>query len=124
MTMSPRYRLDAGAWRLPAGKLKTSVVASLRRYFLFNARICASETSAIESAPRARRGATRRSQAASPGARTRRPLASVIVTARAAAIRELLVRLDDLLHELVAHDVALVEVDEGDAVDGVDDLHR
>jgi len=42
----------------------------------------------------------------------------------AVSVRERFVRLDDLLDELVANDVALVEVNERDAIDRVDDLHR
>src|SRR5262249_49812338 len=110
---------------------------------------CASLTSATPTDPRADRGAARRSHDASPGARTRRPRASVTRTvslgsgpslvrlwpgpdpaffatrlAGAIAVRELLVGLDDLLDQLVAHDVAFVEVHERDAVDRAHDLHR
>jgi hypothetical protein len=35
-----------------------------------------------------------------------------------------LVSLDDLLHELMPDDVAIVEVDEGDTLDAADHLHR
>src|SRR5712671_1327239 len=105
----------------------------------------ASLTTATFTVPLARAGATRRSQAASPGGRSSLPRSSVTDTvkglpakARAAfwrakagpsgmldvAARERLVRLDDLLHQLVAHDVAIVEMDERDAVDRADDLHR
>jgi hypothetical protein len=35
-----------------------------------------------------------------------------------------LVSLHDLLHETMAHDVAVVEIDERDPLDIVDDLHR
>src|SRR3954447_6571825 len=89
-------------------------------------------TSAIPTVPRARRGATRRSQAASPGALAGRPDASDTTTRSrvsgsgipAGEVRVRLVRLDDLLHQLVADDVAIIEVDERDAVDRADDFHR
>src|ERR1700704_2961259 len=107
----------------------------------------ASPTSATLTTPLARAGATRRSQAARPAAASGRPCSSVTDTVnslpadaraifrrakagsgsgipRAAGVRELFVGLDDLLHELVAHDVAIVEVDERDALDGADDFHR
>ena len=54
--------------------------------------------------------------------RTFRPSGVATLTRRrAAAIR--VVCLHDRLHELVPHDVALVEVDERDAVDLADDFH-
>src|SRR5580765_3536954 len=99
-------------------------------------------TSTMVRAPHARGGAMRRSHAARPRTCWRRPRASTRSTwsapapvppkrprregglRAAAAIRELLVRLDDLLDELVAHDVAIVEVDERDPLDRPDDLHR
>src|SRR5436853_6181091 len=89
-------------------------------------------TRATVTTPRARRGATRRSHAASPGALARRPDASDTITRSAVspsgipagAVRIRLVGLDDLLHELMAHDVAIAEVDERNAVDRADDLHR
>src|SRR5262245_29955973 len=95
----------------------------------FSARIRASLMSTTVTTPRARAGATRRSHAASPGARTARPRSSDTVTANlgslgAVAVRKRFVRFDNLLDELVAHDVALVEVRERDSVDGADDLHR
>src|SRR5436190_6431790 len=74
--------------------------------------------------PRARAGATRRSQAASPWAGTRRPRASLTRTRSAVTARERFVRFDNLLDELVPHDVAVVEVHERDAFDVADDLHR
>src|SRR5262245_61158575 len=40
------------------------------------------------------------------------------------AVGERLVGFDDLLHELVPDDVALVEIYEGDSLDIVHDLHR
>src|SRR5262245_23996820 len=103
-------------------------------------------TSTMVKAPRARGGATRRSHAARPRTCSRRPRSSTRSTwsagvpippkrprredgpvppkqpregglRTAAAIRELLVGLDNLLDELVAHDVAIVEVDERDPLD-------
>src|SRR5258708_35711993 len=92
----------------------------------------ASLTSATLTMPFARAGATRRSHAARPGTARRRPRSSAMPTRRPGspsgmldvAARERLVGLHDLLHELVPHDVAIVEVDERDSVDGADDLHR
>src|SRR6185295_12899075 len=78
----------------------------------------------MPSVPRARAGATRRSQAARPGARTRRPPPSLTRTRSDVPARECFVRFDNLLDELVADDVAVVEMDERDAVDVADDLHR
>src|SRR5262245_58827322 len=87
----------------------------------------ASETSATAISPRADAGATRASHAASPGARAGRPRPSLTTTASrllsgSTAVR--FVGLHDLLHELMAHDVALVEVDERDALHLADHLHR
>src|SRR5260221_4246882 len=87
----------------------------------------ASETIAIARSPRARAGATRVSQAASPGARAARPRPSVTVTRSRRVLSgstERFVRLHDVLDERMAHDVSLVEMDEGDAFDVADDLHR
>src|SRR5262245_52277178 len=42
----------------------------------------------------------------------------------AVPVGERLVRLDNLLHELVTDHVALVEINERDALDGAHDLHR
>src|SRR5689334_21900594 len=88
----------------------------------------ASYTRAMPISPRADRGATRASQAASDGARTERPRPSLIDT-RIRVIRGLLsgstvgfVGLDDLLHQRVPDDVLLVEVDECDAGNGADDF--
>src|SRR5436309_89712 len=102
----------------------------------------ASLTSAMQSVPRARAGATRVSQFASPcpdfaipcslttDTRSLRLRAEGATADRrrdlgtAVAVREFLVCLHDLLHQFVAHDVAVVEVDERDALDRADDLHR
>src|SRR4029079_16792627 len=89
-------------------------------------------TSAIVTRPRAARRAARRSQAASPGALAGRPDASdTTIRSRCSpsgipgvAVRVRLVGLDDQLHQLVADDVAVVEVDERDALDRADDFHR
>src|SRR5580765_4338239 len=133
--MSPRT-LEVGGWRM--GKLSTSVVLSTPRNRRFRRRTWASLTMAMLTSPRARAGATRVSQRASPRAPTRRPRPSDTTTrtaelrssgpsgsmrAVAVPVRERLVRLDDLLHQSVTHHVALVEVDERDAVDVADDFH-
>src|SRR6476469_2128850 len=106
------------------------------------------------TAPRAREGATRRNHAARPGAATDRPRSSTIATASrsAADVRSTpglpaearamfsrappasgmlpvrsrvgLVGLHDRLHQLVAHDVAIVELHELDPFDVAADLHR
>src|SRR5437867_1242349 len=103
-------------------------------------------TRAMVTSPRARAGATRRSHSASPRMRSGRPRSSTTTTRKekadlprrsapcvlareggsgaAVSIRELLVGLDDLLHELVAHNIPIVEVNERDALDVADDLHR
>src|SRR6478672_723620 len=85
-----------------------------------------SETSAMATSPRAAAGATRASQAARPGARTARPRPSLTDTDKrllsGSTVR--FVRLDDLLHQRVPHDVLVVEVDERDAVDLADHFHR
>ena len=98
----------------------------------------ASETRAIATSPRADAGATRVSHDARPGARTAWPRPSETVTVRrltgvrrTRVIRDRLagsatvcfVCLDDLLDERVAHDVLLVEVDEGDPLHVADHLH-
>src|SRR5262249_9986583 len=96
--------------------------------------MCRSETSAMATSPRAETGATRTSQDPRPGVRTARPRPSLTATlirvlradrgllSGSTAVR--FVRLHDLLHERVAHDVLLVEVDERDALDLADDLQR
>src|ERR1051326_4115625 len=109
--------------------------------------MCASETRAIATSPRAARGATRVSHAANPGTLTGRPPPSLTTTvssephapraSRPARRAWLLsgstvgfVRLDDLLHQRVPDDVLLVEVDECDAghvadhLDGLDESRR
>src|SRR5947209_8485765 len=91
----------------------------------------ASVTTATLRTPRAPGGATRRSHAASPGMLTARPRPSQTVTSSRwspsgiarAAVRVRLVGLHDLLHQLVADDVAVVEIDERDAFDRPDDFH-
>src|SRR5829696_3333343 len=82
-------------------------------------------TSATAISPRVCAGATAASHRARPPSRTARPRPSVTATmARllsGSTVR--FVRLDDLLHQLMAYDVLLVEVDERDAVDVADHLH-
>src|SRR5262249_54187350 len=132
MTMSPSNRRPRDG-ASPDGNDSTSVAASFRRYRRFNTRLRASPTTATWTTPRARGGAARSSHAARPGAAPARPRSSATSTRSrgepsgmraAVAVRERLVRLHDLLHQLVADDVAVVEVDERDAVDRADDLHR
>jgi len=91
-----------------------------------SARIRASLTSAIATSPAARRGATRASHADRPPSRTARPVPSLTDTRKRLLSGSTvgLVSLDDLLHELMAHDVAFVEVDELDSLDAANDLHR
>src|SRR4030095_12564002 len=88
--------------------------------------MCASVTSAMATSAWRRTGAVPASQRARPPSATRRPRPSVTVTVRrllsGSTVR--FVRLDDLLHQLVAHDVLVVEPDERDALDVADDLHR
>src|SRR5215218_2631572 len=88
--------------------------------------MCRSVTSATAISPRTRTGATPASHRASPPSATRRPRPSVTVTSSrllsGSTVR--FVRLDDLLHQLVPHDVLVVEPDECDALDVADDLHR
>src|SRR4029078_12837332 len=95
---------------------------------------------AIVTSPPTRAGATRFSQAARPGARRARPRAATTLTCKADRFRppddmaapgpravaglEGFVRLDDVLHQLVAHDVTVVEVHEGDALDLREILQR
>src|SRR4051812_24918435 len=78
--------------------------------------------------PRAVAGATRRSHAARPGARrpagSRTSISRLLSPSIAAGTAERIVGLDDLLHQLVADDVAVVEVDEADAVDVLHDPQR
>src|SRR5687768_12428236 len=86
----------------------------------------ASATRAIASSPRAARGAVRASQRARPPSRTGWPRPSLTVTRRpllpgSTAVG--VVSLHDLLHELMADDILLVEPDELDALDVADDLH-
>src|SRR5678815_5563198 len=118
---------------------RTSVGLSLRRNCRFSARIRASDTSAIATSRGADGGATFSSHRARPAAEPPppRPSPSGTVSRRRGCARfgapgPLLsgwstvgfVRLHDLLDERVAHDVLLVEVHEGDAVDVAHHLHR
>ena len=87
----------------------------------------AAETMAMARSPRAWAGATRVNQAARPGARTAHPRPSLTVTRSRVVLpgsTERFVGLHDLLHKVVAHHVLVVEVDERDAFDMPDDLHR
>src|SRR6202043_2082978 len=91
-------------------------------------------TSATLTTPRARRGASRASQRVIPGADSRLPSPFATSTRSlrprwasammAVAVRERLVRPDDLLDQLVTNHVPLVEVHERDALDPADHLHR
>src|SRR6266487_3041698 len=51
-----------------------------------------------------------------------RPSAPLLPTRRAGLLGVALVRLDDALHELVADDVLVAELDELDAVDAAEDI--
>ena len=86
----------------------------LPRYLRLSARMRASLTSAMLTSPAARAGAVAASQRARPPSRTARPVPSLTETRRrllsGSTVR--LVGLDDLLHELMPHDVAIVEMDE------------
>src|SRR5688572_7278763 len=104
----------------------------------------ASATTATVISPRARRGATASSHRPRPGARRapevttcttrdlapdwRRPCRGDVCVAPTLRLRtragEGIVCLHDLLHELVSDDVAVVEVDEADALDVLDDRKR
>src|SRR4029434_1874162 len=100
------------------GNERTSVALSFFLNLRLSARTRASDTMATVIAPRARAGAIDESHAASPGAR---PTTS---TEKLPILRECVVRLHDLLHELVPDDVLLVEVDEPDAGDVTNHLER
>src|SRR5439155_26575752 len=126
MAMSPKG--PDPEFRTSDGKDRTSVVLSFFRYCRLRARRRASVTSATATSPRAAAGATRRSHAASPDARTGRPRPSVTVTRSrpstgserperlegrllsGSTVR--FVRLHDLLDERMADDIPFVEVDE------------
>src|SRR5688500_1031665 len=91
-----------------------------------------SGTTAMATPPRARAGAIRSSQAASPGAR--RPGGTTMSTDNRRDLRGLIfggarrrvgvIGLDDLLHQLVTDDVLVVEMDDADAVYLADDFER
>src|SRR5262245_35861722 len=119
--MSPRYPL------VSAGNDSTSVGAFFPRNRRLSARTRASDAIATVTPPRARAGAIAASHAASRGARravdeTTSTCSRSAILAAAGGVR--VVRLYDLLHELVPYHVAIVEVDEPDAVDVPDDLQR
>src|SRR5581483_6781807 len=95
----------------------------------------ASVTSAPVTEPCAAEGATRVSHAARPRTGARRPRSSVTSTRTLRRLtpsgipvavpgRERFVCFHDLLHQLVANDVALVEVRERNPVDRADHFHR
>ena len=105
----------------------------MARYLAFSWRTRASETSATTTVPRARLGAVACSQRASPGARRRLALTTSTVkrddpplsaAISGASGRERVVGLDDLLYQLVADDVGVIEVDEADAFDVLHDAQR
>src|SRR5687768_5197720 len=114
ITISPRKP------RVAAGNDRTSVTLSLPRNWRLSARMRASDTSATHTSPRADAGAIFVSHGPSP--RTAAACSAeafwregesghaTLTRRRAAAIG--VVGLHDRLHELVTHDVALVEVDE------------
>src|SRR5713226_581232 len=112
------------------GKLSTSVAQSRPRYWRFSVRTRASLTSATLTTPRARRGASRASHRVRPGADTRLPspfatstrsllarpsnaprapgacsdfFDALLRAMMAIAVRERLVRPDDLLDQLVTN---------------------
>src|SRR5687767_1295644 len=124
--MSPRNP------RVCAGKDRTSVTLSLPRNWRLSARMRKSETSATQTSPLADAGAIFESQGPSPRVAAHFPTVAAcreggsghatLTRRRAAAIG--VVGLHDRLHELVTDDVALVEVDERDAVDLADHFHR
>src|SRR5688500_5068256 len=105
-----------------AGNDKTSVTSSLPRNWRLSARMRASDTSATQTSPRADAGARFASQGPRPRGVSSPSGHATLTRRRAAAID--VVSLHDRLHELVTHDVALVEVDERDAVDLADHFHR
>src|ERR1700687_1795644 len=111
-----------------AGKLSTSVAPFRPRYWRFSARTRESLTSATLTTPLARRGASRTSQRAIPGADRRLPSPFAtstrsLLAMMAVAVRERLVRPDDLLDQLVTNHVAFIEVHERDAVDPAHHFH-
>src|SRR5262245_21345608 len=113
MTISPSSACSArgsGIGARSAGNDRTSVARSLRRYRRLSARLRASVTSATPTSPAARAGATAENHPASPPSRTGRPRPSVTETRKrllsGSTVR--LVGLDDLLYELMPHDVAIV----------------
>src|SRR6185436_17178860 len=124
ITMSPSSRLAALASR-SATNDSTSVGASVRRYWRLSWRTRRSVTSATPTSPRTREGATAASHRASPPSRTGRPRPSDTITRKRllAGSTVRFVRLHDLLHERMAHDILVVEVHERDALDLADDLH-
>src|SRR4029453_19199062 len=119
--MSPRNR-EA----VPDGNDNTSVALSLRRNRRLRARTRASGARAMATSPRRRAGATAATHRARPSSRTGRPRPSVTVTRKrllsGSTVR--FVRLDNLLHQLMPHDVFFVEVNKGDALNPADNLHR
>src|SRR5436190_24229596 len=101
-----------------AGNDSTSVACRRRRKRLFKARTRASVVTATVTAPRARTGATVSSHtdSARPAAGGRPTMSMRSADSPIPAGRRGIVGPDDLLHQLVAHDVGVVEVDEPDAV--------
>src|SRR5688572_13564399 len=118
--MSPRMP------RSPAGNDRTSVVVWTRRNRPLSARMRLSVVTATVTAPRARAGATRASHTASarPAAGARPTLSTRSADSPIPAGRHGIVGPNDLLHQLVAHHVRVVEVDEPDALHVLHDPER
>src|SRR6476659_6883562 len=107
-----------------AGNDNTSVGTGFLLYWEFSLQMWASVTSATATSPRARAGAAAASHRDSPPSRTGRPRPSDTNTLRRLLSGSTVsfVRLHDLLHERMPHDVFFVEVNERDAFDVADHL--
>src|SRR5688572_10638821 len=116
ITISPRNP------RVCAGNDSTSVTLSLPRNWRLRARMRASDTSATQRSPFADAGENFVNQGPRPRGVCSPSGHATLTRRRAAAID--VVGPHDGLHELVTHDVALIEVGERDAVDLADDFHR
>src|SRR5919199_1727427 len=114
------------------GKASTSVTSSRPRCSRFSRRISAGDTNARPTSPSAMpsSASTRRASSAAAASSTCSPLRLTTSTAtirlsatlRPGLLGVQLVGLDDPLDELVPDDVPVPEADEGDAVDGGEDV--
>src|SRR5215831_17641230 len=135
MTTSPNARGTPGgsSSRPSIGKESTSVASSMPRCSRLSSRISSGATNARPSSPSSTPSPRSTRQASSTAAlssisaplllsTSTDSIVALLPALGAGLLGVLAVGLDDALHELVAHDVLMPEVNECDSVDGGEDL--